>query len=148
EGRSKLPQNRPLCLDRRHQFGGTFGDAKIIDDRVANQFRQTARATALDSIDEHGVIVNGERIPSRTVIWTAGVEPSAAGRWRGVDTDRAGRVRVQNDLTIAGRPDVFVIGDLASFEQEADFSTARSGRGDATPAPRQLRRGPRSTISD
>jgi NADH dehydrogenase FAD-containing subunit len=52
------------------------------------------------------------------VIWTAGVEPSPAGRWLGVETDRAGRVRIQNDLTIPGQSDIFVIGDLASLDQD------------------------------
>jgi NADH dehydrogenase len=73
---------------------------------------------AVGTVDEQGVVVNGERIPSRTVIWTAGVEPSAAGGWLGTETDRAGRVRVQSDLTVPGHPEIFVIGDVASFEQD------------------------------
>src|SRR5262249_42718222 len=56
-------------------------------------------------------------IASRTVIWTAGVAPSPAARWLGAPTDRAGRVRVGPDLAIPGQPDVFVIGDVAAFEQ-------------------------------
>src|SRR5262245_6556747 len=72
---------------------------------------------AVDAVDADGVIVNGERIWSKTVIWTAGVAPSPAGRWLGVETDRSGRVRVRGDLTIPGHPEVFVIGDLASFDQ-------------------------------
>ena len=49
----------------------------------------------VDRIDADGVVVAGERIASRTVIWTAGVAPSPAGKWLNVETDRAGRVRVQ-----------------------------------------------------
>jgi NADH:quinone reductase (non-electrogenic) len=72
---------------------------------------------AVDAVDADGVIVNGERIWSKTVIWTAGVAPTPAGRWLGAETDRSGRVRVLGDLTIPGYPEIFVIGDIASFDQ-------------------------------
>src|SRR5579863_252708 len=52
----------------------------------------------VDHIDQDGIVVAGERILSKTVIWTAGVAPSPAGQWLGVATDRAGRVKVQNDM--------------------------------------------------
>src|SRR5262249_28741930 len=65
---------------------------------------------AVERVDEDGVVVAGERIPSKSVIWTAGVNPSPAGKWLKVDTDRAGRVRVQNDLSVPGYPQIFVIG--------------------------------------
>ena len=73
----------------------------------------------VDQIDEGGVVVAGERIASKTVIWTAGVEPSPAGRWLNVETDRAGRVRIQKDLSVSGNSEIFVIGDTAAFEQDA-----------------------------
>jgi NADH dehydrogenase FAD-containing subunit len=73
---------------------------------------------AVDKIDGEGVIVAGERIASKTVIWTAGVAPSPAGKWLGVETDRAGRVRVQTDLSVTGHPEIFVIGDTASLDQD------------------------------
>jgi NADH dehydrogenase FAD-containing subunit len=73
---------------------------------------------AVEKIDADGVIVAGERIPSQTVIWTAGVAPSPAGKWLGVPTDRAGRVRVQADLSVPGHPEILVIGDTASLDQD------------------------------
>ncbi len=45
------------------------------------------------------------------------VAPSAAGKWLNAETDRAGRVRIQTDLTIPGHPEIFVIGDTASLEE-------------------------------
>jgi NADH dehydrogenase len=72
---------------------------------------------SVDQIDEEGIVVAGERIVSKTVIWTAGVSPSPAGKWLAVETDRAGRARVQNDLTVPGHPGIFVIGDTASLDQ-------------------------------
>jgi NADH dehydrogenase FAD-containing subunit len=71
----------------------------------------------VDHIDAGGVEMAGERIVSKTVIWTAGVAPSPAGKWLGVETDRAGRVRVQSDLHVPGHPEIFVVGDTASFDQ-------------------------------
>ena len=73
---------------------------------------------SVERIDADGVVVAGERIASKTVIWTAGVAPSPAGKWLNVETDRAGRVRIQNDLTVPGYPEILVVGDTASFAQD------------------------------
>ena len=73
---------------------------------------------AVEKIDSEGVIVAGERIASKTVIWTAGVTPSPAGKWLGVETDRAGRVRIQPDLRVPNHPGIFVVGDTASLDQD------------------------------
>ena len=70
-----------------------------------------------EQIDEGGVTVGGVRIPARTVIWTAGVTPSPVARWLNAPTDRAGRVSVRYDLSVPGAPEVFVIGDVAAYEQ-------------------------------
>jgi NADH dehydrogenase FAD-containing subunit len=72
---------------------------------------------SVDKIDADGIVVAGERIASKTVIWTAGVAPSPAGKWLNVETDRAGRVRVQKDLTVPGHDELFVVGDTASLDQ-------------------------------
>jgi NADH dehydrogenase len=72
---------------------------------------------SVDQIDADGIVVAGERIASKTVIWTAGVAPSPAGKWLQVETDRAGRVRIQQDLTVPGHSEIFVIGDTASLDQ-------------------------------
>jgi NADH dehydrogenase FAD-containing subunit len=69
-------------------------------------------------IDEQGVTIDGQQIPARTVIWTAGVAPSPVAAWLHLPADRAGRVRVRYDLSAPGRPEVFVIGDVATYEQD------------------------------
>ena len=77
--------------------------------------------TAVTGIDEHAVTVrrgeDEESIATRTVLWAAGVQVSPLGRRlaeaTGAETDRAGRLAVQPDLTLAGHPEIFVIGDLA-----------------------------------
>src|SRR5467141_3343574 len=72
---------------------------------------------SVDNIDANGIILAGERIVSKTVIWTAGVAPSPAGKWLNVDTERAGRVRVQPNLSVSGHPEIFVVGDTASLDR-------------------------------
>ena len=67
------------------------------------------------AIEPTGVTVGGQQIMARTVIWAAGVSASRLGKALNVPLDRAGRVIIQRDLTIAGHPSVFVIGDLASL---------------------------------
>src|SRR6201981_2369051 len=73
---------------------------------------------SVEQIDADGIVVAGERIASKTVIWTAGVAPSPAGKWPNAATDRAGRVRIQKDLTVPGHPEIFVVGDTASLDQD------------------------------
>src|SRR5437588_1622796 len=73
---------------------------------------------AVEKIDSEGVIVAGERIASKTVIWTAGVTPSPAGKWLGAETDRAGRGRIQPDLRVLNHPAIFVVCDTASLDQD------------------------------
>jgi NADH dehydrogenase len=72
----------------------------------------------VEGIDSRGIDIGGERIPARTIIWAAGVQASPLGAALGAELDRAGRVRVKADLTLPGHPEVFVIGDLASLEQD------------------------------
>ena len=81
--------------------------------------------SAVQAIDDDGVLVAGERIKTKTVIWSAGVKASAAGQWLKADVDRAGRVKVSGDLSVPGltyppgrMPNIFVIGDTASVTQD------------------------------
>ena len=60
----------------------------------------------------------GDRFEScRTVLWAAGVAASPLGLLLGAELDRAGRVKVNADLTLPGHPEVFVAGDLAALTQ-------------------------------
>jgi NADH dehydrogenase len=68
----------------------------------------------VEEVDAEGVIVAGERIASQTVIWAAGVKASPAGAWIGAESDGAGRVLVNGDLSVPGHPEIFVLGDTAS----------------------------------
>jgi NADH dehydrogenase len=67
----------------------------------------------VEQVDEDGVIVNGQKIYTRSVLWAAGVTASPAAKWLDVDADQAGRVKVKQDLSIPNYPNIFVIGDTA-----------------------------------
>jgi NADH:ubiquinone reductase (H+-translocating) len=68
------------------------------------------------AITPDAVTVGDEKIPANTIVWAAGVQSSPLGRSLGVDLDRAGRVRINPDLSVPGHPEIFVIGDMASLE--------------------------------
>jgi NADH dehydrogenase len=75
--------------------------------------------TPVVGIDDQGVtLAGGERIEAATVLWAAGVAASPLGRSLGVEVDRVGRVLVTPELTVPGHDDVYVVGDLAHFEQD------------------------------
>jgi NADH dehydrogenase len=71
----------------------------------------------VETVDDQGVIAGGSRIPSATVLWTAGVAASPIPKMLGTRTDRAGRALVDPFLKVVDAPGVFVIGDAASVMQ-------------------------------
>jgi NADH:ubiquinone reductase (H+-translocating) len=111
---------RIVLLDRGPKVLGAFADelSQAAKNRLARLGVEVRLGQGVDEIDQDGVVVGGQRIASKTVIWTAGVAPSPAGRWLNAQTDRAGRVKIQPDLTVPGNPEIFVIGDTASLAQD------------------------------
>src|SRR5713101_3806064 len=112
---------RIVLVDMANRVLGTFAEglSEAARKHLADLGVEVRLGKGVDKIDDEGVIVGGERIASKTVIWTAGVAPSPAGKWLGVETDRAGRVKVQPDLTVTGHPEIFVVGDTASIQQDS-----------------------------
>lgn len=77
--------------------------------------------TLVTEIDEHGVTCGDERIPARTVLWAAGVAASPLAQSLGAPLDKAGRVKVEPDLSIPGHPEVLIAGDLVHLEQDGEM---------------------------
>jgi NADH dehydrogenase len=75
-------------------------------------------STLVTSVGDDFVEAGGERISARTILWAAGNSASGLGASLGVPRDRAGRVYVNDDLSIAGHPEVFVVGDLAVLRSQ------------------------------
>ena len=66
---------------------------------------------AVTAVHADGVVYAGTELKSATIIWAAGVLASPAAKWLGVEADRAGRVKVNGDLSVPGHPNIFAIGD-------------------------------------
>jgi NADH:ubiquinone reductase (H+-translocating) len=84
-------------------------------ERLGVDVRLEKRVTGIDA---ESVQIGEERIATRTVLWAAGVMGSGFGRALGVPLDRAGRIVVDSDLTVAGHSNVFAIGDGACVMQD------------------------------
>ncbi len=89
-----------------------------LSEKARRQLERLGVIVRVDSrvtgIDEEGLSIGEERLAAKTVIWAAGVAASPLGKSLGVELDRAGRVPVGADLSLAAHPEIFVIGDLAA----------------------------------
>jgi NADH dehydrogenase len=86
------------------------GAAKRALEKLGVEVRLGAAVTGADC---DGVQIGAEHLAMRTIVWAAGVMASPAGRWLEAETDRAGRVKVNPDLSLPGHPNIFVVGDTA-----------------------------------
>jgi NADH dehydrogenase FAD-containing subunit len=111
---------RIVLVDMGQRVLGSFAEglSRAAQARLERLGVEVRLGKGADRIDDDGVVVGGERIASKTVIWTAGVAPSPAAKWLNAPADRAGRVRVATDLSVPGHPEIFVVGDTASLDQD------------------------------
>src|SRR6266542_1073595 len=111
---------RIVLVDMANRVLGTFAEniSVAAKQRLERLGVEVLLGKAVERIDEDGITAGGERIASKTVIWTAGVAPSPAGKWLAVETDRAGRVKVQPDCSVPGLSEIFVVGDTALLQQD------------------------------
>jgi len=79
------------------------------------EVRTNARVT---NVGDDYVEMGTERINARTILWAAGNAASSLGASLGATQDRMGRVQVNDDLSIDGHPEVFVVGDMAVLESD------------------------------
>ena len=108
-----------ILLDAGKRVLPTF--AESVSRKVAQRLEKLGVKVVTDvkveTVDNQGVIAGGSRIPSATVLWTAGVAASPIPRMLGTKTDRAGRALVDPFLRVLDAPGVFVVGDAASVIQ-------------------------------
>jgi NADH dehydrogenase len=69
-------------------------------------------------VERDGVWIGAEKIRARTAFWAAGNKASPLGKFLGAALDNAGRVKVNDDLSVPGHPEIFAIGDLATIQQD------------------------------
>jgi NADH:ubiquinone reductase (H+-translocating) len=104
------------------------------------------------AVGPDGVSIGEEKIRARTAFWAAGNKASPLGKFLGAPLDNAGRVKVSDDLSIPGHPEIFAIGDLATLYQDGRFvpwvcpAAMQEGRFAAKSIIRDLRHQPRKTF--
>ena len=103
-----LVQSGPRVLPQIDERLSAFAQSAL--ERLGVEVRVNSR---VEGVDASGVSVNGERIAAATVLWAAGVVASPAASWLAQEPDMMGRIKVGPDLSVAGLPDVFAIGDTA-----------------------------------
>jgi NADH:ubiquinone reductase (H+-translocating) len=108
-----------ILLDAGNRVLPTFAEA--VSHKVARRLTKLGvkvmTGVKVETVDDQGVVAGGSRIPSATVLWTAGVAASPIPKMLGTKTDRAGRALVDPFLKVVDAPGVFVIGDAASVTQ-------------------------------
>src|SRR5262245_33753613 len=108
-----------ILLDAANRVLPTFAEA--LSRRVTRHLTKLGvkvmTGVKVETVDEQGVVAGGKRIPSATVLWTAGVAASPVSKMLGSKTDRAGRALVDPFLKVVDAPGVFVVGDAASLMQ-------------------------------
>lgn len=87
----------------------------------------------VEVVDESGVTASGQRIPCRTVLWTAGTIASQAAEWVGAEKDHDDRAKVGPDLSLPGHPEIFILGDTAAV-----VAPTRNLIGRKKPKPEQM----------
>jgi NADH dehydrogenase len=110
-------RSRIVLLDGGTRVLPTFAESlsKKVAKRLSNLGVEVLTGVKVEKIDDQGVIAGGERIPSATVLWTAGVAASPVVKLLGTAMDRAGRALIGPFLDIPEAPDVFVVGDAAAM---------------------------------
>jgi NADH:ubiquinone reductase (H+-translocating) len=108
-----------ILLDASKRVLPTFAEAvsRKVTRRLEKLGVKVMTGVKVETVDEQGVIAGGKRIPSATVLWTAGVVASPIPKMLGTKTDRAGRALVDPFLKLVDTTGVFVVGDAASVRQ-------------------------------
>ena len=108
-----------VLLDAANRVLPTFVEplSRRVTRRLTKLGVKVLTGVKVETVDEQGVVAGGMRIPSATVLWTAGVAASPVPKMLGGKTDRAGRAIVDPFLNVADAPGVFVVGDAASVMQ-------------------------------
>jgi len=109
-----------ILLDAGKRVLPTFAEglSRKVTRRLTKLGVKVITGVKVETVDEQGVVADGSRIPSATVLWTAGVAASPIPKMLGTKTDRAGRAIVDPFLKVVNAPGVFVVGDAASVIED------------------------------
>ncbi len=113
EARERIMPEVPASLS-------AFAERELLGRGIEIETNTTLAAVTANA----AILSSGERVPARTVVWTAGVAPSPVVASLGLPLDQSGRIAVDRELRVANRPGVWAIGDCAAVPDPARHGQA------------------------
>ncbi|WKA29143.1 NAD(P)/FAD-dependent oxidoreductase [Bradyrhizobium roseum] len=120
---------RVILVDPNAVVGATIGEQArpIVSEALAALGVETRLNVTVTSVDASSVTLSsGEMIPTRTVVWCAGMRASPVAQTLAVERDRLGRLHVDHFMRVAGAANVFAAGDVASCVVDGEHSSVMS----------------------
>ena len=120
---------RVILVDPNPVVGETIGEQArpIVSEALAALGVETRLNVTVTSVDASSVTLSsGEMIPTRTVVWCAGMRASPVAQTIAVERDRLGRLHVDHFMRVAGATNIFAAGDVASCVVDGEHSTVMS----------------------
>ena len=126
----EVGQARVVLVEAADRLLGTF--STLSSDRALRTLRRRGvdvlLGTGVALVDDGGVhLVDGRLLPSRTVVWAAGVRASPLAALLDLPLARGGRLLVDDDLSVPGHPEVFAVGDVAAAHRPRRHTAAPGG---------------------
>ena len=111
---------RIILLDAAPRVLPTFtpGLSKSAHEQLKQMEVEVRVGTKVLNVTGEGVQLENEFISARTVIWAAGNSASPLAKQLGGETDRQGRILVNQDLSVPGHPQIFAVGDITNFSHQ------------------------------
>lgn len=120
-------ETKVIVVERGAVIGGRYSEAlrNTIEEASKSLGVEWRLNSEIEAIDADGVTLkNGERIPSSTVVWTAGVEASPLNQQIEGERDNQGRLMVEESLQVPSHPDIYATGDMAHAKTDDVGNTA------------------------
>jgi len=120
-------ETKVIVVERGAVIGGRYSEAlrNTIEEASKSLGVEWRLNSEIEAIDADGVTLkNGERIPSSTVVWTAGVEASPLNQQIEGERDNQGRLMVEESLQVPAHPDIYATGDMAHAKTDDVGNTA------------------------
>ena len=113
-------RSRVLLLEGAGRVLPTYPEdlSRKAEDQLRHLGVEVRDNTMVTAVEPGRIRVGAEMIPATVTVWAAGVAASELGRLLSANTDRAGRIPVGDDCSLPQHPEVFVIGDLALFNDK------------------------------
>ena len=121
EFRNITPENAPVILvEGSERILGQFPQelAEYSAAALRDLGVEIRTSTRVLEIHSNGVKTTDGFVPAGTIVWGASVTATPAAQWLGLETDRGGRIAVDDRLAVLGKPGIYALGDIALLNQD------------------------------